>query len=318
MQELHQEWIKKIIQKHFQIVPTIIIRMTIGICNEVYMVTLPSGEVIVRLSPVNKFLMGSHNNIPKFKALGIKVPDILHEDYGKTLIPYSYQILTKIEGQDLGEVIMNLSDGQLKNLAKEIAGIFQKVKTIPASDKFGVVWGGENEFSNSWTERMAIWIAESEERGRKTGVMDDEMLGLAKNIYSQNKSYFDSVKPVTYYGDISSKNIMIHKGIFNGLVDLDGLTQGDLLEAVGRIKTSWRDAHYGEIYTNAVMDELLLDQEQRKMVTVYALLNRIGWACENGIQFNQNTKPVVDKARDKRSKKIIQTLAKELGLVYNV
>ena len=312
MQENHQQFVKKIIQHHFEALPNTITRMTTGICNEVYMASIKAEEVIVRLSPVDKFLMGSHINIPKFKKFGIKVPDILAEDYSKTLIPYSYQIQSKIEGQDLGEVIATLTDAQLQALAKAVAKIFKKVQTIPSSEKFGIVWGGENEFSDSWTERMKIWIKESEERGRKTGIMDDALLQLAESLYGKSKDYFDSVIPVTYYGDICSKNIMIHHGAFNGLVDLDGLTQGDPLEAVGRIKTSWYGTHYGEYYTNAVMDELGLNESQRKMVKIYALLNQISWACENGIQFNQNTKPLVDSKKDKRAKKIIWALNEEL------
>jgi hypothetical protein len=77
-----------------------------------------------------------------------------------------YIYAQKIEGEDLGQVIETLSERQLKDLAKEIANIFSKVKTIPSSDKFGVIWGGgDDEISDTWTERMEIWIEESKERG---------------------------------------------------------------------------------------------------------------------------------------------------------
>ncbi len=114
-----------------------------------------------------------------------------------------------------------------------------------------------------------------------------------------------------YYGDICSKNVMIKNGAFNGLVDLDGLTQGDPLEAIGRIKFSWFGTRHGEAYTLAVMDELELDDEQRTKVILYALINAISWACENGIQFNQNTKTVVDKEKERKDKIIIKALIDE-------
>ena len=315
MNASHKTFVETVIEKHFGVRAQKIERMTTGICNEVYRATLADKDIIVRLSAEDKFLMGSHNNIPLFKKLGIKVPDILAEDYSKTLVPYSYQVQSKIEGQDLGDVIASLSDAELVALANEVAEIFRKVKTIPASRHFGVVWGGENEFSDTWTERMRIWLDESEERGRKTGVMDDAMKALGESIYLKYESTFDSVRPSTYYGDICSKNIMVANGAFSGLVDLDGLTQGDFLEAIGRIKTSWHGTPHGDTYTKAVMDALDLSSEQREMATVYALLNRISWACENGIQFNQNTKPIVDEEKDKKSKAIIAKLAAELGLV---
>lgn len=312
-EQTHEKMIQLVIASCFGQKPKYIDRIVIGICNEVYRVGLEEAEVIVRLSPHDRFLMGTHDHIPKFKALGIQVPDILAEDYSKILIPFSYQVLSKIEGEDLGQVIEKLSDRQLKDLAKEIAEIFNKVKMIPSSDKFGVIWGGgDDEISDTWTERMKIWIEESKERGLSTGVMDDEIAAIAENLYERFQAYFASIKPTTYYGDICSKNVMINNGVFSGLVDLDGLTQGDPLEAIARIKLSWYGTRYGDIYSTAIMDELGLDQEQRSLVTVYALLNQISWACENGIQFNQNTKAEVDEQKKRRDQALIKRLAAEL------
>jgi len=310
----HDQMINKIISLHFGETPRNIQRITIGICNEVYDVSLKNNAVIVRMSHHKKFLMGSHDHIPKFKSLKINVPDILFEDYTCTKLPLVYQIQTKIEGKDLGDVIQTLTDEQLKSLAKEIASIFRKVKTIPASHQYGIVWGGgDNELSDTWTERMKIWIDESHERGIKTGVMNLEMSRIAEDLYNEYKSYFDSVKPQTYYGDICSKNVMILDGKFNGLVDLDGLTQGDPLEAIGRIKLSWYGTHHGKVYTQAIINELGLNEKQKKLVTMYTLLNQISWACENGIQFNQNTKPVVDVAKEKMDRAIIKNIWNELS-----
>ena len=311
--QIDKQTITEIIALHFNQDPKFIKRITIGICNEVYEVGLKYKEVIVRLSLQGKYLMGSHDHIPKIKSLGIKVPDILAEDYSKTKFPFSYQIQNKIEGQDLGCIINTLSDEQLKILAKEIVAIFNKIKTISTNGKFGVIWGGgENDISNTWTERMRIWIDESITRGNKTGIMNKHVLELVESLYSNYKSYFGKVRPVTYFGDICSKNVMINNGVFNGLVDLDGLTQGDPLEAIGRIKLSWNGTRHGEIYTNAIMDEMRLTMFEREIVTAYALLNQVSWMCENGIQFNKNTIPVVDKKRERTDKELIKSLSAAL------
>ncbi len=311
----HEQMVWIVIASRFGCVPTFVKRIVTGICNEVYDVGLKDKEVIVRLSEHDKFLLGSRDHIPKFKALGIKVPDILVEDYSKAEIPLAYQIQSKIEGRDLGSAIESLTDKQLRGLAKAIVAIFNKVKTIPTNGKFGVIWGGgDNEVSDTWTERMRIWVNESNEHGRRTGVIDKTMLALAEKLYTEYKQYFDSVTSVTYYGDIGANNVMIHNGVFNGLVDLDGLTQGDPLEAVGRIKLSWYGTRHGKVYANAVMDELGLNAYQRKLVTMYALFNQISWTCENGIQYNQNTQPIVNKEKEWRSKAVINAIVAELGL----
>lgn len=311
----YEQMITTVISSHFGQIPNFIKRITIGTCNEVYDVGLQGKEVIVRLSPFDKYLMGSHDHIPKLKALGINVPDILMQDFSKIEIPLSYQIQSKIEGHDLGNVIETMTDIQLKALAKEIANIIRMIKTIPTNGKYGVIWGGgDNDISDTWTERMKIWIEESREHGCKTGVMDERMSALAENLYTNYKPYFDSVIAETYNGDICSKNVMIHNGVFNGLVDLDGLTQGDPLEGVGRIMLSWYGTHHGKIYTNALMDEMNLDKKQREYVAMYALMNAIAWACENGIQYNQNTQAIVNKEKERKDKINIASIAAELGL----
>lgn len=312
MFESHEKLVEKIIQKYFGQAPAHITRMTVGTANEVYKVGLTDKEVVVRISQYDKFLYGSHNHIPVFKKLGIKVPDILAEDYSKTFIPYHYQVLSKIEGQDIGQIFSTLSGSQLRNIAKEIAIIFKKVKSIPADGKFGYIYAHKEDLVSTWMAYMQKATNEAIERGQKTGVLEDWMRELLNKIMADNKTYFGSVKSEVYFDDISSKNVMINDGMFSGLVDLDCLAEGDYLEAIGRIKACWPETHNGEIYTQAVMDELGLNDEQRKMVGVYALLNRIYWTCENGIQMNQNTKPVVNLEADKENKNTAKLLAKEL------
>ncbi|EHL32625.1 phosphotransferase family protein [Legionella drancourtii] len=302
-----------IVEHHFAELPKKINRITIGICNEVYRIALDDHDVIIRLSTSDKYLRGSEVHIPEFKQLGIKVPDILASDYSQTRIPLCYQIQSKIEGQDLGVVIESLNQTELMGLAREIATIFSKVKTLPVTTQFGVIWGGDNDVSDSWAERMKLWIQESIKHGRLTGIMNQQFEGIAKDLYRNYETYFDSIKPTMYYGDICSKNVMINQGVFNGLVDLDGLTQGDPLEALSRIKLSWYGTSHGEFYYNALIKELELTQSEQQLITVYALLNQLSWMCENGIQFNQNTKPIVNWEKAESDKNIYLQLASDLN-----
>lgn len=313
LQQSHRNMINLIVEHHFEELPKKISRITIGICNEVYCISLDDHDVIVRLSSTDKYLRGSEIHIPEFKQLGIKVPDILASDYSQTRIPLCYQIQNRIKGKDLGIVIESLTHTKLQRIACEIASIFHKVKTLPVTQQFGVIWGGDNDVSDSWSERMNLWIQESVEHGRVTGVMDQQIERIAADFYFDYKAYFDSIKPTMYYGDICSKNVMIHQGAFSGLVDLDGLTQGDPLEALSRIKLSWYGTSHGEFYCNALINELQLNESEQRLVNVYALLNQLSWLCENGIQFNQNTKPIVNWEKVERDKTIFLQLASHLN-----
>ena len=286
--------------------------MNNGICNEVYLVQAGDREVIVRLKAESRYMLGSHNHILIFRSKGIRVPEILVEEYSKTDIPFAYQILSKIDGRDIHDVIHTLNDDQLRSIAKEVSNVLTQLRSVPNNGKFGVLWGDGDDLVDSWTDEIARMTKVVIGWGSKTGILDSTLEGILEWINAEYKTYFDRVTPVTYFGDICAKNVMIHNRRFAGLVDLDALAQGDPLEAIGRIKASWYGTHYGRIYSEAVMDEQELTAEERRIVTMYALLNRTYWTCENGIQFNQNTSAHVDREREKQDKNVVRELSNEL------
>jgi len=128
------------------------------------------------------------------------------------------------------------------------------------------------------------------------------------------KNYFESVSSQFYFDDMSSKNVIINGGKFNGLVDLDGIVYGDYLEGVGRIKASWYGTKNGDFYVNAIMSSLGLSDKQKEIVCLWALLNRIFWQSEMGMKFNQNTSQQIDSEKVEAGNIAIDGLAKELGV----
>lgn len=308
----HHKEISQIIQSHFGVEPESFSRLGNGICNEVYAVRADGHEVVVRMHKEPRYLFGSHKHIPLFRSKGIPVPEILAEDYSKAELPVAWQIQTRLAGRDIVDVIHALDDEQLKRIAAEIANVFCQLRDVPNDGRFGIRWGDDDDLTDSWTADIARMTNVVIGWGTRTGLLDDEFEGILRRLNSEYKGYFESVKPVTYYGDICAKNVMVHEGRFSGLVDLDAIAQGDPLEAVGRIKASWYGTHHGAVYTEAVMNELALNAEERQLVTMYALLNRTYWTFENGIQFNQNTTSVVDEQKARTDKAVVRALYKEL------
>ncbi len=308
MESDHREVINQILKKELNQPALEIERMKSGICNEVYSVSLPDRSVIIRLHSIGNEMKASEKFIPLFKSLGIKVPDIIASDYSKKDVPFVYQILSKIDGRDMGEVIQDLTDEQLKDIAKDIVNIFRKLESVPTNGRFGWYSPLKDKTSSSWVESLGNMLPKIKERDAKTKVIGERFIGIFEKLMEENKEYFSTVKSVCYFDDICTKNVMIHDGKFSGLVDLDGVAYGDPLEAVGRIKASWFGTHYGEEYSSAIEDGLGLNVEQRRIVTIYAILNRIYWLSEKGIQFNQNTSAEIDWERVGADKKIIEAL----------
>lgn len=313
---MHKEIVKKIIVKQFSKEPDFIERMAVGSGNEVYSVKLNDIEYIVRLNAGDS-LKGSDKYIPLFKSKEIKVPEIIAKDYSKELVPYNWQIMNKIEGKDIDKVISELSESQLDNIAKEIKLIVKKLIVLPTNGKFGYVGITKEKLKLSLLEETQAMLTTIRERNNKTNVVKNEYINVFKKVIEKYKSYLENAPSQFYFDDMSSKNVMIHEGKFNGIVDLDGVTYGDYLEGIGRIKASWYGTKYGDYYATKIMDYLELNQQAREMVTMWALLNRIYWQAEIGVQLNQNTSTKIDQKKVEEGNKIIERLTKELNLNIN-
>jgi len=300
--------VSAIVEKQFAEPPLGIRRMTMGACNEVYSVELSSGSVIVRMNENGRYLKGSEKNIPILRSLGTKVPEILVSDYSMQFVPICYQVQSRLVGTDLGQVISSLSDGQLAAIAQHVVAVFRSLQSVSTNGKYGYFEDDDSGLYDSWSEVMAAMIAEVERRDTKTGVVGGNLLGVARQIFSDCKPYFDSVPSICFYDDISSKNVLVHQGVFSGVVDLDGLAYGDPLEAIGRMKACWFGTRHGQVYLSEVERCLNLTERQRNIVTAYALLHRISWLSEKGIQWNRNTSNTIDSEAVERDRKTIADL----------
>ena len=218
--------IARIAQREFGRHPDSIARMPTGICNEVYSVAVGEREFIFRLKDEPRYMLGSRNHIPLFKSKGIKVPDILAEDYSKSWLPVAFQIQNKLPGRDIRNVIETLSDGELKAIGAEVVNIFRQLSSVPNNGKFGVLWGDDKDLVDSWSAEVGRVTKVVIGWGKQTGVLDEKLEDVLRYINSEYHTYFERIRPYTYFGDIAGKNVMIHEGKFSGLVDLDSLAQG--------------------------------------------------------------------------------------------
>ena len=301
---MNDQYINKICEVEFNETPQKIEKKMTGICNEVYEIYLKKESYILRMNSEKKFLYGTHAFLPIFQKLQIKTPSIVAEDYSKNKVPFCYQILSKIKGIDLGIVIDDLTQKELKLIAIEISRIFDKFNTFPQKDSFGEINGlGEERYKNLF-EIIKNQQKTILERNSKTGVIDKEIINILNKLIQSYKNYYLEVKPKLYYDDINSKNVMVYQGKFSGLVDLDFLMKGDYLEAIGRIMASWYGDKHREVYIKEVIKQQYLDGMQQKVVKMYAVLNLIYWMSEEGIKFNSNSSGVINwnNVRDKKEK----------------
>ncbi len=294
LKKVSKDTVKTIVLHSMKMQPRSIKRITIGLDNEVYSFRANNKSYIVRINAKDS-LKGSEKYIPIFRSLKIKVPKIIASDYSKTTVPYNWQIMTKLDGQDLKYAISKLNHNEISKIAKEIARIVKKLLKLPTNGKFGSVGLDDNDLKSSQKDKVIDMLREIKRRNATTGIVKKKYIDLFEHLIDEHTSYFENVKSQFYFDDINYKNVMIYNGKFNGLVDLDYIAYGDYLESIGRIMANGFGKDNGDYYTNAVMDELHLNANKRKIVMLWAILHRIFWLSEEGIQFNQNTSTKINR-----------------------
>lgn len=307
-----KETVSRICEIEFSETPENVTVMQNAYCNTVVAATVGYRDLIFRFNSEPRFIRGSHSHIPLLRSRGIIVPEILAQDLSKTAVPVAYQIQTRIPGTDIGRVIETLTDTEIQSIANEIASIFTKLRTITPEGMFGLRWGNESQMLDSWAGEIERVITTVSHWGKKTGVLDDQIQSVFSRILGDFRPYFDTISPTVYLGDIAENNVMVENGRFSGLVDLDCLSQGDPLEAVGRIKAAWHGTRHGDIYATALMDALDSSSDDHRIVTMYALLNRCFTTLANGIAFKGSVSKGVDHDRVTKEKAQIARLYAEL------
>lgn len=298
--------IQRVCETEFGQPPLKITRKKIGMCNEVYELHFETKSYILRMNNEKEWIYGTHKFLPLFQELNIKVPSIISADYSKTKFSFCYQIQTKIEGKDLLIVFNELSPSELKAIAGDLSLIFDKFNALPYEKNFGGITGvKEEQIENLFTiiedKRKRIV-----QRNGSTKVIDKEVVEMHNELVEDYKEYFLSARPKLYYDDLNSKNVMIHHGKFNGLVDLDFLMKGDYLDAIGGIIAAWYGTESGEIYINEIFKLQRLDEFQQKMAKVYAIFHLLMWTSEEGVKFNGNSTGEINwLSVEKKKRKII-------------
>ena len=294
--------IQAIGEKEFGQKPLNISRKTIGICNEVYEINYASASYILRMNHQKHLIYGTHKHLPLFKQLEIKTPQILAEDYSQNEFPVSYQILNKIEGKDIGLVMDELNQSELKEIAIEISSILDKFQSLPMA---GTV--GEFTWEADKPGYLLKTIHQQREdvirRNSTSNVIGNEVMEIYTSLIKEYTGYFSALEPKVYYDDICYKNVMVHNGKFTGLVDLDFLLKGDYLEAIGRMRSCWFGQSNGEFYIEEIIRLQKLNDFQRKIVNLYAILNLVLWTSEAGRKFNGNTSGEINWENVERNKR---------------
>lgn len=251
-------------------------RCSVGIANYVFIVTTVTEKFILRCSKDQLAYKDTVYLLSKLSICEIPIPIVLSEGKYKN---YSYLILSYIPGDDIGNVYYELNDSKKRQIAKEVVEIQRKISRIDIPTDAEWAW---NHFVDEILNR-------AEDRIKRNNYFDFHKIYIIKELQQEIQEYLDTVRPIPYLDDISTKNLLINEGKLSGIIDIDGIGLGDMLTFVALSKVALLNMGLDTNYIDYLLDEIHPNTIEYKAFVFYCLIYCVDFMGERGMQFLDKT-----------------------------
>lgn len=285
-------------------------RFPTGLCHYVYDVATDQElKLVVRIGHLDN-RRGIEGSIYWTKKLppDVPLPKLLYSGLDGRVRQFPFTILERLPGADLQDVYSELSFSAKQRLAESLARIQASVASLPRGRGFGHAFSYESEPAHhSWRSFIAAHLERSRQRMAASGIGTRECLDLAEQRMRDLSSYFDSVEPVPFLDDVTTKNVLVHNGELSGIVDVDSVCFGDSLLTVALTQTALLDRSFDLEYIRAWVSRLNPTPLQLDALKFYSMLFCLDFIGEMGQKFNRPEAPGLDQARLLRLERIFMS-----------
>jgi aminoglycoside phosphotransferase len=272
-------------------------RFPTGLCHHVYdVVTASKRKVVVRIAqPSNHaYLEGAVYWSSLLRPKGVRLPEIIHYCLDDARTRFPYMILERLDGTDLGCVYPNLSRREKAAIVADVVNAQRIVAALPEGDRFGHAAAYDTIPYNTWSAMIEASLARSESWISAAGVVDPAIAERVRSAANSFAHYFESVRPIPFLDDTTTKNVIVHDGRFSGIVDVDEVCFGDALLTPALTQMSLLSSGYSTDYVDLWSDALNLDDQRRSVLRFYTAMFCVCFLGELGQRFNSPRPKEVD------------------------
>jgi aminoglycoside phosphotransferase (APT) family kinase protein len=214
--------------------------------NDVFRADLADGRsVVLRTSPRRGAFAHTARNLEALRRLDLPVQNVLaagtigppaRESAPSAAEPSgSFIVLDWLAGRDLGFELPTMSREDMTRVAETVTDVQRRVATLPRSTGFGWAPIGRNADAPRWTEIFGPAPEPTAEGVPHDPALPrlDRLRARLASVRRRVEPHFDSVRPICFLDDLTTKNVLIENGRLTGLIDFDEVCYGDPLMSVG-------------------------------------------------------------------------------------
>lgn len=277
--------------------PDAVRRLAGGLANHVYLVEAGGEKTILRASAHTGGVTGALYWLKRLGGLGLPLPRVLAS--GADHQP-PYLVLTYLEGAELGVVLDTLTEDEKRDLARSVVGLQRRLDGLPDGPGYGSLASYDDPARGSWRQVIEAHLARSRSWLEQTGVFATTFVDRVEALVPRFADELAAVRPRPFFDDATTKNVLVHRGRFSGLIDLDWLAFGDRLYTVALTRMSLLEAGRSTTYIDYLVEEERLAPARLGLLGFYTLVFCVDFLGGAGMAFNRPTPPeVTPETRDR-------------------
>jgi len=278
--------------------PLAVRRFSTGSHHYVFEVTFEDrAPVVVRIAAEHSrsAMVGALKVSRLLRPLGVPLPEIISEGVNHH---FSYLVLERLPGTDLGEVMRGLSDSSLEVIATKVAQAQKITSKAVSGRRYGYSIEPANAPHERWSHVLLDNLSRSRRRIAAAKLFDGDAVDTVTKMVSAAHAELDALPPVPFLHDATTKNVIVtQEGSFSGIVDVDDLCFGDPRYVVALTLASLIASGGPTAYVDAWMNSA--NYRKDRIFQLYVALFIVDFMSEHGQEFNGN---VLASSADRRNR----------------
>ncbi len=192
--------------------------------------------------------------------------------------------------------------------------IQRAVGELPHGPGFGYAASYDDPaLHGTWIDVLLDQLGQARGRIEAVGAVSSDCVDRIEDRVASHRPLLDAVRPVCFLDDTTTKNVLVEGGRLSGIVDVDTVCFGDPLLTPALTLMALLDAGHDTDYITYWVDELQINDRQRRLLDLYTALFCVVFLSELGVRFNQSMTPAVDLADIDRRLAILDALMTQTG-----